>query len=596
VAPEVSLSANGFDGLMASGGIVAYDPDGDPVTISNSTVEGVFGKLQVEDFGGFGEAFYQVGVTPDQKAAVAALGSNSAADSFTYAVTDDTTSLTAQGNIDVTVSGTDNTGQPDVWTGGGESSDWSDMGNWSAGTPGSTSDVLLELSSGVTVTVSDPTVNHLLEYGSGLLDVSAALVAQADSYVTNLTLEAGASLEVTQGNLYIAGTLMMDTNSSIRVDDGMLTVGPSGTIDANVSGETLTINTGNTIGNAGTLEATSGAILRIDDNVDNSGALKADGGTLILSGALTGTGAVSIGHDGILEFGSSVVATQTVSFSDTTGTLKLDDAADFHGVITNFGGTDPAHSDTIELIGYHEATESISVSGGNTILTLTGGGGNVLITLDGFTGALNFSSDANGDYFITDPPAVTAADHSSAAAQSTLEGTLTFADNDASGDLSASSAPEGQGYIGNLTVDALSESNGTVSADFGFSLANDQINLAAGQTVTQSYQVSLTDAHNLAANATQTVSVSIGGAGNDNFVFAPGVGADTVVNFNAQQDTIELDHFTDAHTVQELQSLITTDAHGDAVINLGHNDSITLANTTTVQLQQAIQAGHILLH
>ncbi|HEX3503105.1 MAG TPA: FecR domain-containing protein [Xanthobacteraceae bacterium] len=598
VAPEVSLSANGFDGLMASGGIVAYDPDGDPVTISNSTVEGVFGELKVQDFGGFGEAFYQVGVTPDQKAAVAALGSNSAADSFTYAVTDDTTSLTAQGNIDVTVSGTDNTGQPDVWTGGGESSDWSDMGNWSAGTPGSTSDVLLELSSGVTVTVSDPTLNHLLEYGSGLLDVSAALVAQADSYVTNLTLEAGASLEVTQGNLYIAGTLIMDTNSSIRVDDGMLTVGPSGTIDANVSSETLTtINTGNTIENAGTLEATNGAILRIDDNVDNSGTLKADsGGTLMLSGALMGTGSVSIGHDGILEFGSSVVSTQTVSFSDITGTLKLDDAADFHGVITNFAGTDPTHSDTIELIGYNEATESISVSGGNTILTLTGGGGKVVITLDGFTGALHFSSDENGDYFITDPPAVTAADHSGAAAQSTLEGTLTFADNDASGDLSASSAPEGQGYIGNLTVGALSESNGTVSVGFGFSLDNDQINLAAGQTVTQSYQVSLTDAHNPAVNATQTVSVSIGGAGNDNFVFAPGVGADTVVNFNAQQDTIELDHFAQAQTVQELQSLITTDAHGDAVINLGHNDSITFANTTTVQLQQAIHAGHVLFH
>jgi hypothetical protein len=173
---------------------------------------------------------------------------------------------------------------------------------------------------------------------------------------------------------------------------------------------------------------------------------------------------------------------------------------------------------------------------------------------------------------------------------------MTFADNDASGDLSASSAPEGQGYIGNLTVGALSESNGTVSVDFGFSLDDDQINLAAGQTVTQSYQVSLTDAHNAAVSATQTVSVSIGGAGNDNFVFAPGVGADTVVNFNAQQDTIELDHFAQAQTVQELQSLITTDAHGDAVINLGHNDSITFANTTTVQLQQAIHAGHVLFH
>jgi hypothetical protein len=45
-----------------------------------------------------------------------------------------------------------------------------------------------------------------------------------------------------------------------------------------------------------------------------------------------------------------------------------------------------------------------------------------------------------------------------------------------------------------------------------------------------------------------------------------------------------------------LQALITTNVHGDAVINLGHNDSITLAGVSAPQLQQIIQAGHVLLH
>jgi len=45
-----------------------------------------------------------------------------------------------------------------------------------------------------------------------------------------------------------------------------------------------------------------------------------------------------------------------------------------------------------------------------------------------------------------------------------------------------------------------------------------------------------------------------------------------------------------------LQSLITTDVHGDAVLNLGHDDSITFAGTTAAQVQQFIQAGHVLLH
>ncbi|HML08965.1 MAG TPA: hypothetical protein VK430_12670 [Xanthobacteraceae bacterium] len=91
-------------------------------------------------------------------------------------------------------------------------------------------------------------------------------------------------------------------------------------------------------------------------------------------------------------------------------------------------------------------------------------------------------------------------------------------------------------------------------------------------------------------------SVSVGGPGNDNFVFHPGIGADTIVNFNAQADSIELDHFANVQTLQQLESLITANAHGDAVINLGHNDSITLPGTTPAEFHQIIQAGHVLLH
>jgi hypothetical protein len=45
-----------------------------------------------------------------------------------------------------------------------------------------------------------------------------------------------------------------------------------------------------------------------------------------------------------------------------------------------------------------------------------------------------------------------------------------------------------------------------------------------------------------------------------------------------------------------VQSPITTDVHGDAVINLGHNDSVTLAGVSDTQLQHSIQAGHFILH
>jgi hypothetical protein len=120
--------------------------------------------------------------------------------------------------------------------------------------------------------------------------------------------------------------------------------------------------------------------------------------------------------------------------------------------------------------------------------------------------------------------------------------------------------------------------------------------LAPGQTLTQSYGINVTDAQSPGMNISQTVSVSVGGPGNDNFVFQPGIGADTIVNFDPQHDTIELDHFANAQSVQQLESLITADAHGDAVIALGHNDSITVAGVTAAQLQQLAQTGHVIAH
>jgi hypothetical protein len=97
-------------------------------------------------------------------------------------------------------------------------------------------------------------------------------------------------------------------------------------------------------------------------------------------------------------------------------------------------------------------------------------------------------------------------------------------------------------------------------------------------------------AQNPAETTTGTMSVSIGGPGSDNFIFAPGIGADTIVNFNPQADTIELEHFANLQNVQQLAALVTPDAHGDAVIELGHNDSITLPGVTQSYLQAHLQS------
>lgn len=164
-------------------------------------------------------------------------------------------------------------------------------------------------------------------------------------------------------------------------------------------------------------------------------------------------------------------------------------------------------------------------------------------------------------------------------------GAITFADSAALSAQTVGFTPEGANYVGTFSLAPLTESNGNASLDWQFSLDHDQFDLAPGQTLTQSYAVSVADPQNPAENMNQIVSVSIGGAGDDNFVFAPGVGADTILNFNTHNDTIQLDGFGNIQNVQQLAALITTDAQGDAVIELGHNDSITLPGVSASYLQ-----------
>jgi hypothetical protein len=250
----------------------------------------------------------------------------------------------------------------------------------------------------------------------------------------------------------------------------------------------------------------------------------------------------------------------------------------------------------LDLTGYDTSTTASTVGGYNgstTTLTITDPGHTTLeYTLAGNLSGSNWSvveDSSSTGVDIYDPPAAPGSAASplveSVATANGDSGTITFADTDTANTRTASVAPEGSNTIGTFSVAPINESNGNASVDWQFDLGNDQINLAPGQTVTQSYDVQVTDAQNPAQNVNQTVSVSIGGPGNDNFVFAPGVGADTIINFNPQADTIELDHFAGAQTTQQLASLITTDAHGDAVIELGDNDSITIPGVSASYLQ-----------
>jgi hypothetical protein len=89
--------------------------------------------------------------------------------------------------------------------------------------------------------------------------------------------------------------------------------------------------------------------------------------------------------------------------------------------------------------------------------------------------------------------------------------------------------------------------------------------------------------------ANNAVSVSIGGPGDDHFVFAPGVGADTIGRINPQQDTIELPSFVGMKSMQ-LWSMMTTDTHGDAVVEPGHNDGLAMPGMAANHLEAHLQS------
>ena len=198
----------------------------------------------------------------------------------------------------------------------------------------------------------------------------------------------------------------------IGAGDGNLTLvnEAHGTIDANVAGGVLTLDTGsNIITNFGTLEASNGGELAVHSAVDNSGGVveALSGGHIDFLGAVTGGNATIAG--GNLEFDAASNVSVTFNNGTGYGELTLDDPSGFTGQITGFTGTaaDQAHSDAIDLAGinYHSSDFSEAFNTSTDALTVSDGGDTVSLTFDNFDATLSFASDGNGGTLITDPPA-----------------------------------------------------------------------------------------------------------------------------------------------------------------------------------------------
>ena len=460
----------------------------------------------------------------------------------------------------------------------------------------------LTQSSGALIGTATLTVIGAATISGGEQDGSGTTIFQ-----DGLTLLAGTGFTLNNSrSVELEGTSTTgNVNDTITLNDTSQLIIESGAAfdDTTVSGanHALYINGDSTVGvdNLGTYTKSGDGTTDVTVPFDNSGTIEVQSGTLLFDDAVSNSGAGNALIEGSIVDFAATSNVDEITFNNGTGgttygELILGAPSGYTATINGFAGTAPSLSDSdgIELAGTWTVA-SETPSGGNLVLVLQEAGSeNVTLTFDDFSGTLNIAT-SGGNTLITDPPATSSSKNLSVdfvAAANSANGIITFADADASNVQTAAFTPEAPNYSGTFSLHPMTESNGVASVLWEFNLANDQINFAPGQTVTQSYDVSATDPQNPAASVNQIVSVSIGGPGNDNFIFQPGIGADTIVNFNPQADTIELDHFANAQSIQELASLITTDAHGDAVIDLGHNDSITLPGMTANYLQAHLQS------
>jgi len=96
-----------------------------------------------------------------------------------------------------------------------------------------------------------------------------------------------------------------------------------------------------------------------------------------------------------------------------------------------------------------------------------------------------------------------------------------------------------------------------------------------------------TDIFDPPAQNSASQSVAIGGAANDSFFFHSRMGAETATHFSPPADTIEPDRLANIESTQQVAALVTTDAHGDPAIELGHGDSILLPSVSMMSHLQA---------
>jgi YVTN family beta-propeller protein len=210
--------------------------------------------------------------------------------------------------------------------------------------------------------------------------INAGANGTAMSMVGAVTLTGGGSITLTDSNAWIrqdaAASSLTNVNNTIvgsgQVGNNGLTVinDPTGTIDANSSGNTLLFNASSAV-NEGTLESTAGGILEINVAVVNQNA------NITASGAGS---AVQLANGARIEGGTMNTLNGATAFGTVASTVVLDGST--HGPLMNAAAYTLNNNTDTQVLGTLNNTNSILINAGANgtalsmlgAVTLTGGG------------------------------------------------------------------------------------------------------------------------------------------------------------------------------------------------------------------------------
>ncbi len=221
--------------------------------------------------------------------------------------------------------------------------------------------------------------------GKWIAGPAASLQFTQDGLVGILTNNADVTLRGVGSDFGLVNSLTTN-NGALRILGGrsFTTAGPF------TNAGTLQLG-GGVFDGASLTNAAAGAVLgfgALNQAVANAGTIEANGGALVLAGAISGSGALKIDAGAKLEVAGSIVSSETTLFNGAGSILQLDQANSFASTISGYG-----FGNLIDLHGVNATSATLA---GSTLTVTKSDLSTFTLTLSGSYNGRAFAVQGDG--------------------------------------------------------------------------------------------------------------------------------------------------------------------------------------------------------